>query len=167
MKKIITASVILIITSTSIFAISTNNTGEDGGVKLNLWIPGLLIKMCADIVENHVGEAEGDLVKKFGGMTICIREGDKYSDKTDKKVTRKINRLDKKNYVPLVRVNEENTTVDVRIKENKKGTIKRFVCIVDEKDETFVYVKMHCRLKPGDIAELVNKMNDGETAFKD
>ncbi|MEZ5014931.1 MAG: DUF4252 domain-containing protein [Chitinophagales bacterium] len=135
----------------------TNGTAEEneGGTKLNLWIPGFLVQFAADIAEKHVdGEEQAamHLVQHIGGINVCIREGDAYLDKTDKKMTRKIGKMDKKNYEPLVKVNSSDAKVDLRIKENKKGVIKRMVVLVDEPGETFVYVKMHCRFSNDEIA---------------
>jgi len=127
--------------------------------KMNLWIPGFLVKMAAEIAEDHVDGEERvavDFVKKIGNINICIREGEHYQAKTDKKVMRKLNRMEKKEYEELVSVFTEDEKVNISIKENKKGKIKRLVVLVDEKDETFVYLKMNCRIKPEDITMLTD-----------
>jgi hypothetical protein len=123
--------------------------------KLNLWIPGFLVKMAAEIADDHVtgeDEAAVDLLRKFGSATICIREGDSYTEKTDKKITRKLDRMERKNYEALISVNSDGETVNISIKENKRGKIKRMVILVDEQDETFVYLKLNCRLDMDDVA---------------
>lgn len=136
------------------------SNGDD--TKLNLWIPGCLIKMAANIAGNHV---EGDdamaveFIHKIGNMNICIREGAYYSARTDKKVTRKLNRMEKKDYEQLVSVFTENEKVNISIRE-KNGKIKRMVVIVDEKDETYVYLKMNCRIDPEDISKLAGNYSN-------
>lgn len=160
MKKIIFSCIAALVYTLQVSANPYPSDAEDDGTKLNLWIPGFLVKMAGNIVEEHESKIHGDMLKKFGSITICIREGNKYSDKTDKKISRKIQRLDRKNYEALVKVNAEDAFVDVRIKENKKGYIKRLAVIVDETEETYVYLNMHCRIKPEDIATLVNHMDE-------
>ena len=149
-----------------LFAAITNNVYatipeiEDEGSKLNLWIPGFLIKMAAEIAEDHVeGEdaAAVEMLRKFGSMTICIREGNCYKDKSDKKITRKIDRLEKRNYDELLSVVSDGEKVNMSIRKNKKGKIKRLVVLVDDPGETYVFVKMHCKFSPGDIAELTEQ----------
>ncbi|MFN0274639.1 MAG: DUF4252 domain-containing protein [Chitinophagales bacterium] len=163
MKKIF-AILILSVFSATVFAADLPQDDEEEGTRLNLWIPGFLVKLAGSIVEDHESEAQGDFIKKFGSMTICVREGSKYSERTDKKMTRKINRLDRKNYESLLKVNDAEAKVDLRIKENKKGFIKRLVIIADEPGETYVYLNIHCKLKPGDISTFVNNM--GEMDFQ-
>lgn len=153
-------AICLLIAGSAIISFAKGTEEKEDGTKLNLWIPGFAVKIAGSIVKKHEGKAEGELIKKFGSMNICIREGDKYGAHTDKKMTRKISRLDQRNYEPLVKINADNTTVDVRIRENKKGVIKRFVCLVDETDEAYVYVKMHCRLKPEEVAGLIEQIKD-------
>lgn len=130
---------------------------EDDGTKMNLWIPSILVDMATDIAENYVDEEEKialDFADKIGNINICIREGKYYSTRTDKKVTRKLERMERKNYEELVSVVTPDERVNISIKENRKGKIKRMVVIVDEKDQTYVYLKMNCRISPDDIAKL-------------
>ena len=134
---------------------------DDNSTKLNLWIPGFLVKMVAEIAEDHVEGEEAaavELMRKFGGITVSIREGEYYSDKSDKKMTRKLNRMEKRNFEELVSVKSEDANVNLSIRENKRGKIKRLVVLVDEPGETFVYVKMHCRLSLEDITKLTNEL---------
>ncbi|HNM28410.1 MAG TPA: DUF4252 domain-containing protein [Chitinophagales bacterium] len=135
---------------------------EDESTKLNLWIPGVVMRIAADIVEDHMdaeGAATGALLRKFGSINICIREGEAYADRTDKKITRKLDRMERRDYEQLMSVRTDEETVNISIRSNKHDKIKRMVLLVDEKDETFVYLKMHCRLKVEDIPQLVQSMN--------
>ncbi len=153
---------IILLLSTAAFAEGPAETSGDD-TKLNLWIPGFLIKMAAGIAEDHVDGEDAmavDFIHKIGNMNICIREGEYYSERTDKKVTRKLNRLEKKDYKELVSVYTAEEKVNISIKVNKKGKIKRMVVIVDEKDETYVYLKMNCRISPEDISNLVGNYTD-------
>ena len=133
---------------------------DDDATKLNLWITGFLVKMVAERAEDHVEGEEAaaiDLMRKFGGITISIREGEYYCDKSDKKMTRKLNRMEKRNFEDLVSVKSEDANVNLSIRENNRGKIKRLVVLVDEPGETFVYVKMHCRLSVEDITKLTGQ----------
>jgi hypothetical protein len=161
MKKIC-VTLMLFITSAAMYAGTPNDSDDAEGTKLNLWIPGFLVKMAGNIVEDYENEVQGNFIKKFGSVTICVREGDKYSERTDKKITRKMNRLDRKNYENLLKVNDAEAKVKLRIKENKKGYIKRLVIIADETGETYVYLNIHCKLKPEDISTLVKNMGEAD-----
>ncbi len=144
--------------TSNLFAGGPEEGKDDDGVRMNIWIPSFLIDIAADIAENHV-EGEDrialDFADKIGNMNICIREGKYYSDKTDKKVTKKLAKMERKNYEELVSVITPDEHVNISIKENKKGKIKRMVVIIDEKDETYVYLKMNCNISAADISRLV------------
>ena len=159
-KLLLILPVLLLITFSGKSYASDAPKLEDDATKLNLWIPGFLVKMAAEIAEDHVEGEEAaaiDLMRKFGGITISIREGEYYNDKSDKKMTRKLNRMEKRNFEDLVSVKSEDANVNLSIRENKRGKIKRLVVLVDEPGETFVYVKMHCRLSVEDITKLTNQ----------
>ena len=159
-KLLLILPVILLITFSGKTYASDAPKFDDGATKLNLWIPGFLVKMVAEIAEDHVEGEEAaaiDLMRKFGGITISIREGEYYCDKSDKKMTRKLNRMEKRNFEDLVSVKSEDANVNLSIRENNRGKIKRLVVLVDEPGETFVYVKMHCRLSVEDITKLTGQ----------
>lgn len=67
-----------------------------------------------------------------------------------------MNRMERKNYEALVSINSEGEKVNISIKENKRGKIRRMVVLVDEQDESFVFIKLNCRLDMQDIAEVCN-----------
>lgn len=131
------------------------NDGEDG-TKLSLWIPGFLVKMAAGIAEEHTDELDASMLKHIGSISIFVREGDAYNGSYDRKAARKVRRLDKRNFEDLVTVYEESTQVHIKLKENKRGVVKRLAVLVDDKEETFVFVKINCRLTPDEINQLVN-----------
>lgn len=156
-------TVSLLMIQNNVFAATHSAPVIDEGsesTRINLWIPGIFMKMAAEIAENHVDNdhlAAVDLIHKIGNTTICIREGEYYQARTDKKMTRKLNRMERQDYEALVSVISEGESVNISIRENKHGKIKRMVVLVDEKDETFVYVKMNCRLKMEDVAKVCNQ----------
>ena len=159
-KLLLILPVVLLITFSGKTYASDAPKFDDDATKLNLWIPGFLVKMVAEIAEDHVEGEEAaaiDLMRKFGGITISIREGEYYCDKSDKKMTRKLNRMEKRNFEDLVSVKSEDANVNLSIRENNRGKIKRLVVLVDEPGETFVYVKMHCRLSVEDITKLTGQ----------
>lgn len=163
MKKIQTLITLFLLITISKNMQATVPEFEEEGSKLNLWIPGFLMKVATSIAEDFVeGEdaAEFDLLSKFGGMTICIREGEFYKDKSDKKITRKIERLEKRNYQELVSIISDRESVNMSIKENKKGIIKRMVVLVDDPGETYVFLKMHCKFSPDDISQITKHFTD-------
>lgn len=135
---------------------------EKEGTKVNIWIPGILIKLATDIAEDYIPEEEADvqmvmaLAGKIGDINVCVREGD-YYNVSDKKITRKINKLQKRNYEPLIKVIEDETHVQISIKQKKNGNIKRLAVLVDEKDETYVYAKMNCNIRMKDIGRMLSQ----------
>ncbi len=161
MKKFnaILAILILILCSQNVFAAAPENHDENS-TKLNLWIPGFLVKMVAEIAEDHVDGQEVaavDFLHKFGSISLSVREGEYYQDKTDKKMTRKLNRMDKYNYEDLIAVKSADANVNICIRENKKGKIKRLVVLVDEPGETYAFIKVHCRISADDIKNIVTQ----------
>jgi len=159
-KLLLLLPVIMLMTFSGNSFASNTPKFDDNSTKLNLWIPGFLVKMVAEIAEDHVEGEEAatvEIMRKFGGITISIREGEYYSDKSDKKMTRKLNRMEKRNFEDLLSVKSEDANVNLSIRENKRGKIKRLVVLVDEPGETFVYVKMHCRLTPENIADITKQ----------
>ncbi|HCK22026.1 MAG TPA: hypothetical protein DHW15_07675, partial [Bacteroidetes bacterium] len=102
---------------------------EHEGTKLNLWIPGILIKSVAGIADDYTDEFDADLLKHVGNINLCIREGAAYNGSYDKKITRKLNRMERREYAPLLQVYSEATQVQISIKQNKRGTIRRMVVL--------------------------------------
>lgn len=131
---------------------------EDESTKLNLWIPGFLVKWVADMMDDELEGEEAmavDFMRNLGSMNICIREGEKYATEMDNKMQRKLNRLERRDYASLMRVVTDEERVEMQVRTNKHNTIKRVVVLVHEDDEAFVYVKMHCKLKPDEVGELL------------
>ena len=154
MKKHISFLLVLLCIAGSSFAGSTPDM-EHEGTKLNLWIPGILIKSVAGIADDYTDEFYADLLKHVGNINLCIREGAAYNGSYDKKITRKLNRMERREYAPLLQVYSEATQVQISIKQNKRVTIRRMVVLVDDEGEAFVYVKMNCRFTSEELAELV------------
>ena len=131
---------------------------EDESTKLNLWIPGFLVKWVADMVDDELEGEDAmavDFMRNLGSMNICIREGEKYATEMDNKMQRKLNRLDRRDYASLMSVITDEERVEMQVRTNKHNTIKRVVVLVHEESEAFVYVKMHCKLKPDEVGELL------------
>ena len=157
-------AVLLISNTTFATAPETNTPDDMSSSKINLWIPGFLMKMAAEIADDHVDDEADEqainLLRKFGNTTICIREGEYYKDRTDKKMTRKLDRMERKNYSELMSVITADEQVNISIKENKKGKIKRVVVLVDEKDNTYVFLKMNCKLSIDDISKVCSQFTE-------
>lgn len=135
---------------------------DEESVRLNLWIPGVLIKWAADIADDHMKGEEAvamDFMRNLGSMNICIREGAAYKDHMDNKMTRKLNRMERRDYEPLISVVTPEENVQMQIRTNKRDKIKSFVVMVNETDEAFVYVKMRCNLKPEEVNQLIRAMD--------
>lgn len=161
MKHII-VTIIIIVSGVASQPLQAANTGneEESSTKLNLWIPGLLVKMVAEIAEDHVDHediAAIEIMRKFGSMTICVRQGEAYTGRTDNKMNRKLARVEKRDYEDVLSVNNEGAKVNLSIRENKKGTVKRLLVLVDEPGETYVFVKMHCRFSPEQLSGIVQE----------
>lgn len=134
---------------------------EEESTRLNIWIPGILVKWAADIADDHLEGEEAvavDFMRNLGSMNICIREGAAYTDRMDNKMTRKLNRMEKRDYESLMSVITAEENVQMSIRTNKRDKIKSFVVLVNETGQTFVYVKMRCNLKAEDITELITTM---------
>ncbi|MFI5171260.1 MAG: DUF4252 domain-containing protein [Chitinophagales bacterium] len=169
MKKIqiFIATCLLIIFSSSMLAATPQNGPDNDkeGTRLNIWIPGFLLKAAAEIAEDFVeGEEKEavDMLKNFGTMTICVREGDYYNEKSDKKMMRKMKRIEKRDYEELVSVISDGEKVNMSIKENHHGKIKRLVILVDDSEATYVFVKMHCKISADDISKLTQGLMDDD-----
>ena len=132
---------------------------DDEGTKLNLWIPGFLIRTVGNIAGHDQDDDDAymasQMLSKLGDINVCIREGKYYDRRADAKITRKLNRLQEKNYEDLVSVKSDGTTVKLSIRQNKKGKIKNVAAVIDDGNETFVYCKVHCRLSENDLQQLV------------
>lgn len=131
---------------------------EDESTKFNLWIPGFLVKWVADMMDDELEGEEAvavDFMRNLGSMNICIREGEKYATEMDNKMQRKLNRLDRRDYTPLMSVITDEERVEMQVRTNKHNTIKRVVVLVHEDSESFVYLKMHCKLKPDEVGQLL------------
>lgn len=146
---------------------SKADSPEKEGTKLNLWIPGFIVKLGTGIADDFVDKQDMeahvamDFAKNIGDINVCVREGD-YYNVSDAKINRKLARMDKKNYVPLITVFEDETHVKLSIKQKKNGNIKKLVVLVDETDETYVYARINCNISAKDIQKLVNNIDFAE-----
>lgn len=161
MKKLLTITMLcLIFNAHNLHA----NTPEKEGTKLNLWIPGLLIKVFAGISNDYISDSHieekvaMEFASKIGNINLCVREGDYYTV-SDAKIERKINRMQKKEYEELIRVIDESTQVNVSITQKKNGNIKRVIVLVNEPDETYVYAKINCNVSLRNIQQLIQNMD--------
>ena len=157
---------IIIFLFAAVMPASASEAPEKEGTKLNLWIPGFLIRIAGSIADDHLDGDEAmalEMLEKIGDVNICVREGSYYSDKSGKKITRKLNRLEKRDYEELLSVNSEGERVNMSIKTSASGKIKRLVVLVDEPDETYVYLKLHCRISPEDIGRIAKGFSDNKT----
>jgi hypothetical protein len=135
--------------------------GDEEGTRLNLWIPVFLIKAAAGMASEYTGEVEAGYLAKMGSISLCVREGNQYNQGYDKKVQRKLNRMEKREFEELITVYDEATEVHIHMRQNDQGVIRRLVVLVDDQTETFVFVKVNCRIKAEDISSLISTaMND-------
>lgn len=123
---------------------------EEDGTRIRLWIPGLLIKASGGIVKQHAPEA-APFVRMVGSTTIYVAEGNRKTDKHDLKAGRLMNRL--RNATPLVEVHTATEHVQIVMKQ-KRGKIRKLAVTVVE-EETFVHVRMRCRIDPKKLGELI------------
>ncbi len=128
------------------------------GTKLNLWIPGLIVKSLIHLSDDYVSGSDmenmdlSNVISKIGNINICIREGNCY-DANDAKINRKLNRMEKRDYKELLSISDSEADVQMHIRQNKKGAIKRVVIFIDETGETLVYLKIHCRVDMRDLRQ--------------
>lgn len=153
-------NIICILLSFSFFVttVHANNIGtneDDEGTRLSLWIPGFLVKAAAGMAQKHTEGVDAALLSKMGSVSLCIREGNQYGSGYDKKIQRKLNRLERRDYDELMSVYDGTTEVHLHMMQNDKGMIRRLVILVDDQEETFVYLKVNCRISADEIAGIV------------
>ncbi len=165
MKKIFALGILTLFiwsASPALHAHAVEPEPEDESTKLNLWIPGVLIKWVADIADDEMEGSEAmavDFMRHIGSVTICIREGEQYAAQMDNKMQRKLNRMERQDYEQLLSVNTEGERVEMSVRTNKHNTIKRAVLLVHEDASSFVYIKMHCRIKADEVGQLIQAMD--------
>ncbi len=136
---------------------------DENSTRLNLWIPGFVVRMAAELAEDHAQPVDADAINMLhamGSMTVCIREGAYYKEKTDAKLTRKLARIEKRDFEELISVYDEGTKVNISTRSKQNGKIKRLVVMVDEPGETYVFVKLHCNLSPQDIPAMTKQFRN-------
>lgn len=123
---------------------------DDDGTRIRLWIPGILIKASGGIVKHHAPEA-APFVRMAGTTTIYIAEGSRKTARHDRKAARLMKRM--RHATPLVEVHTATEHVQVVAKQ-KNGVIRKLAVTVVE-EETFVHVRMRCRIDPKEIGALI------------
>jgi len=158
MKKILFLTTLLTL---SIAAVQAADPEPEESTSINLWIPGLFVKWVAGIADDHLKGEEAaalELVQHLGSMTVCVREGAAYTAGTDKKIARKLDRLDRREYTELLTVRTDEEQVNIAVRINKREKIKGLALLVDEKENTLVYVHLRCRISAQELTHIIDKM---------
>lgn len=127
--------------------------GEDGA-KVSLRLPGFLIRAGAWFVPAEHAEFK-PLIRKLGGIRVLVLDGSWY----DREVRpgdfgRTASSLEREGYAPLVGVEGPEERVRLAVRTNRRGLIRRLAVVVDD-GESFVHVRLRCRLTAGDLADLM------------
>jgi len=154
MKQV--AILLLLVCSVGSLHAADETSWPEEGTRLSLWIPGFLVKTAAGIAADKTGDPDLSILKNIGSVSLVVREGSAYSGTYDKKIERKLRRMDRREYEELVAVHDEGAEVHLHIRENRKGTVKRMIVLVDDHESTFVFVSMHCSFKPEDLQSVAS-----------
>lgn len=156
MKRIILATIVFLLCFTQVSKAHTGGPftiiDNQSGSKISLWIPGFAVKFGARFMDED--EAIVELVRSIGSISVNVLEGDFYHEKNADWVNRKIDKMNRNGLENLVSVRTGQENIIVKMKTNKRQVIRKLVCLVDD-GETFVLVKMNCRIHPGQLAALM------------
>lgn len=128
---------------------------EEKGTHISLWVPGLLIKTAAKLVEGEDKQA-AELLRNFGTTSIKVMEGASLDDaKYERKMDRIKRRMDRRNYKNLIEVQTPEETIRISYKDRWPGRGQKLVITVLE-DDTFVYLKTRCKLSFQQLIQLAS-----------
>ncbi len=124
---------------------------------MSLWIPGFAFKMGSWFVPKHEEPELKYLLKKIKSLKVKVREGEHYKKAMNVEYEKISKRLDKQNFEELITVHNAEANAIIKLKEKPNGNISDFVVLVDDKEDTFAYVKMKCNLSMEDISKLLQE----------
>lgn len=127
---------------------------NETGTKISIWIPGFLLKLGLNFIDEE-DETARYFLKKIRGVNIKVVEGSFYHDGYEAKAERAIDlHSGKSKMKPLITVITPEEKVAVFIKRNKKGTIRKIQVIVLAED-LYVNVRIGCNFKLPEVMDLI------------
>ena len=165
MKKNITLTLVLALLASLSFAGSkSSGEGNDGdNTKLSLYIPGFLVKAGSWFVNEEKDPEAKTALTKMRSISICVREGNAYDEYYSVKYEKKMNKLNRQNFDPLLTVYDDGEKVSVQLKQNKKGKIRQVVIITDDGESEYVFLRVRCNVSLDDIQKWIGskeKLNE-------
>lgn len=129
---------------------------------VHVTLPGWLVKLGVGIAKSKVDDEEGKqalkMAKKVGKIRVLTFE--ESNPVSSKDVDRLLRNVRRENFEDLIMVKEENTKVNIMMRE-KKEMIKNLLILVSEED-TFTMVSMKTKLKYEEIEEFINEAAAGK-----
>ena len=138
---------------------SAGNSGpDDESTKISLYVPGFLVKFGSCFVHKDKDPQVKEALKKMRSISLVIRDGRAYNEyNASGKFEKKNHRLQKQNFSDLVLVNDDGAHVSIKLKQNKKGTIRQLAVIVDDDEETYVFARIRCNVSMKDLKGWLKK----------
>jgi Domain of unknown function (DUF4252) len=128
---------------------------SDDGTKISLWIPGILVRLGAVFIPEMDFEIK-HLVRKIGTVRAKVVDGKYFDDALARQAIREIESVSgKKSLKPLIEIHSPDEHIIIYFRQNKKNEIRKLQIIVLS-DDTYVNVRMNCRLKMEDLMEMIN-----------
>lgn len=134
--------------------------GDRESTKISLYIPGFLVKAGSWFVSDEKDAQAKYGLKKIRSISLVICEGEAYDAyKSSKKYDKKMNKLQRQHFESLVEVKDDDTKASVFIRQNKKQKIRQIVVIVNNGDDSFVFVRVRCDFSICDIRNLLQNQD--------
>ena len=127
----------------------------ENGTKVSLWIPGFLVKFGARFVPDEQAPVR-DLVRKLGSLRVYVVDGSWYErsvEGDDFESSRRA--LERDGYVPMMTLQSDEERVFLGVRIDKRERIRRLGVVVDD-GESFVRVRLKCKLEADDFAGLMD-----------
>ena len=160
MKKVIIfiAVFLIVISNATAATILPPIEASENGSKVSVYIPGIFFKAGSLFIDKKEDREVRKFVSQIRGARILIREGDYYKSRYDKKYKRIVRKMERKGFDSLLSVHSEGASVDIAIKESKKGKIRQVVLMVDQAD-TFVLLRIKGNIDLKQLMLLSEELN--------
>jgi uncharacterized protein DUF4252 len=127
----------------------------DDGTRVSLWIPGFLVRFGAGFIPETDFEIK-QMVRKIGTIRVKVVDGKYFNESLARQAIRQIEAVSgKKSLKPLVETHTPDEHVIIYFRQNKKQEIRKLQIIVLS-DDSYVNVRLNCRLKMEDLVEWIH-----------
>jgi hypothetical protein len=129
---------------------------NEDGQKIALTIPGFIVRMGGWFIPKEEEPELRIIIRKMGTVSVNVTEGSYYrSDISAGDFQKKKLKIEKDGYSPLVIMQSEDEKVMVAIKQDRKSRVRKLAVLVDENQETFVYVRLNCKISLAELSKLI------------